>query len=48
MLVWTRHSMNKRVTKGESLVWVRNGAGDPPRKAEIEGWAPILAEVKAG
>ena len=41
--------MNRKVTKGESLVGVRNGAKVPTRKAQIQCWAPILArEVKAG
>lgn len=43
------HSMSKKVAKGESLVWVWNGARTPTRKAAIRSWPPVLAgEGKAG
>lgn len=42
---WT----NRRVTKGESLVGLRNRAKVPTRRAEVQGWAPVSSEeVKAG
>lgn len=46
---WVGHSMSKKVAKGESLVWVWNGARATTRKAAIRSWAPVLAgEGKAG
>lgn len=40
--------MNRRSTKEESLLGVRK-ARVPTRKAQIQGWAPVLArEIKAG
>lgn len=42
MLVWVRCWVNKRVTKRESLVWVRNGArvpsGRPRSRAGLQSW----------
>lgn len=35
MLFWMKHWINRRVIKGESLVWVRDGTRVPTRKAAI-------------